>query len=907
MTPFLRDHEKPQSLSAPRTHLKNPAEQAYGQGLHCAGSKVSVRERGFGFLAACGVLIALGLAGCAGGGGGSGSSIVSTSSESSATLFGYSGSYNETTATNFASNTGFVGFQEFQNVSQYASGGGATSSTVHPYVLTNVHKAYGYGLSGSGKTIAVLDTGFNSAAQFASGSAFAEMQSKYNAGQITLNGQTGSQSTNHGTIVSSIAAARFDGQGSSYFQTVSGAPYPAFLQNAFPLLNHGMMGVAYNARLHLSDLDVYTGMSGLTQATQAAANVGAVVQNNSWGLPNTPGDLMSGTMALPTSIPSDISGYASAQVSQYLATATNYSESEWNNYYTALKNFSSRGVVVFALQNTSSASQPSLMAALPQLYADLKPSWIAVGNVDTSGTGPTVSRQSAACNAAASYCLVVDGTQVTGAGLQNSQGYSIGQTGTSFAAPQVSGMVALMAEAFPTLRPDQLATRLFATANNRFFRATATRDFGSGVTHGYNNEFGHGIPDMYAALQPIGGASVVLNGSPDTGSRVPVAGSSLLASPAFGPAVQKALDGVTSQAYDLLGAPFEINLGGLTRSQTRPGYLSLSNASLTPQAFNALGLGNSQSSHASPPVASLAGGVVRLSANQSLLGLSQGSGWGASAHAANTKASLTSFHQSLWASHRVGDGFMQSPMQFAAQFSANPGQSLLGYSGYSNPRFALNGENPNVVGLALTQKFSPEAKASNIDTTTAALEAGVTLGFQVENDAVRGARSTGALAFGSRSHSFYLAPQVNWKKGGWSFMVGGSVGITQASSEANASMVVSAGPMVSSEMYASAARMLSPHSTLFIKAWQPETIEHAQLSLSLPGLAATDQAVPLSQKSVSLAADQRPFLLSVGLHQQLSKTTSLTHEVFASQGLGQNTDGLNTTDTGLQVRWDRRF
>jgi hypothetical protein len=468
-------------------------------------------------------------------------------------------------------------------------------------------------------------------------------------------------------------------------------------------------------------------------------------------------------------------------------------------------------------------------------------------------------------------------------------------------------MVALLAEAFPTLRPDQLATRLFATANNRFFRATATRDFGSGVTHGYNNEFGHGIPDMYAALQPIGGASVVLNGSPDTGSRVPVAGSSLLASPAFGPAVQKAFDGVTSQAYDLLGAPFEINLGGLTRSQTRPGYLSLSSANLTPQAFNMADIGNSQSSRTSPPVASLVGGVVRLSANQSLLGLSQASERGVSDNAANASASLISFHQNLWASHRVGDGFMQSPMQFAAQFSANPGQSLLGYSGYSNARFALNGESPNVVGLAFTQKFSPKPRADGVDATTAALNAGVTLGFQVENDAVRGARSTGALAFGSRSHSFYLAPQVNWEKGGWSFMVGGSVGITQATSEANASMVVSAGPMVSSEMYASAARMLSPHSTLFVKAWQPETIEHAQLSLSLPGLAATDQAVPLSQKSVSLAADQRPFLLAVGLHQQLSKTTSLTHEVFASQGLGRDLETQDKADAGLLVRWQRQF
>ena len=822
----------------------------------------------------------LALSGCAGGGGGSGSSISAASSESSATLFGYSGSFNETTATNFATNTGFVGFQEFQNVSQYASGGGATSSTVHPYVLTNVHKAYGYGLSGSGKTIAVLDSGFNSAAQYASNSAFAEMQSKYDAGQITLNGQTGAQSTNHGTIVASIAAARFDGQGASYFQNESGAPYPAFLRDSFPLLNHGMMGVAYNARLHLSDLEVFTGMSGLTQATQAAYSAGAVVQNNSWGLPNTPGNLNSGTMALPSSIPSGISGFTSSQVSQYLASATNYTESEWNNYYVALKTFTSRGVVVFALQNTTSASQPSLMAALPQLYADLKPSWIAVGNVDTSGTGPTVSRRSAACNAAASYCLVVDGTQVTGAGLQNAQGYSIGQTGTSFAAPQVSGMVALLSEAFPTLRPDQLATRLFATANNRFFSATASRDFGSGVTHGYNNEFGHGIPDMYAALQPIGGSSALLSGTPESGSRVPLAGSSLLSSPAFGPSLSSALAGLESHVYDALGAPFEVNLGALTRSQTRPGYLSL------------LAQGGPSPLFAQRPLGE--GWQAQLSQGQSLLGFSQQRG------SRTEKALLHEVQAGLWQQTRTGDGFMQSPMQFSAAVSSLQGQSLMGYSGYSNARFAQQGEAPNVVGMALQQSFASTARPD--------LEAGLTLGFQVEDESVRGTRATGALAFGERSQSFYLAPQVQWQHGQWQMFLGGSVGMTQPSTQAGESMVASASRFISTELYASAIRALSPRSALFIKAWQPETIEKADITFAVAGVAATDQQVPINYQSVSLASNKRPLVLSLGLHQRLSQVSSITQEVFASQGLGEASNGTaNTTDLGIKVNWQRRF
>ena len=76
-------------------------------------------------------------------------------------------------------------------------------------------------------------------------------------------------------------------------------------------------------------------------------------------------------------------------------------------------------------------------------------------------------------------------------------------SGTSYAAPQVSGLIALLAEAFPSQTPSQWADRILASADNSFFTATANTSFANGITHGYNTTFGHGIPDIYAALQPI--------------------------------------------------------------------------------------------------------------------------------------------------------------------------------------------------------------------------------------------------------------------------------------------------------------------------------------------------------------------------------------------------------------------
>ena len=73
-------------------------------------------------------------------------------------------------------------------------------------------------------------------------------------------------------------------------------------------------------------------------------------------------------------------------------------------------------------------------------------------------------------------------------------------------APQVSGMVALLSQAFPSHTPAQLTDRLLASANNAWFSPSGNTTFtthGASIKHGYNNEWGHGVPDLEAALSPI--------------------------------------------------------------------------------------------------------------------------------------------------------------------------------------------------------------------------------------------------------------------------------------------------------------------------------------------------------------------------------------------------------------------
>ena len=136
--------------------------------------------------------------------------------------------------------------------------------------------------------------------------------------------------------------------------------------------------------------------------------------------------------------------------------------------------------------------------------------WLVVGNIDTSGStvsSSSVTRQGNQCGVVAEYCVQADGTEITSGDTGNST-YSV-LSGTSMAAPQVSGSVALLAQAFPNHTPAQLVDRILASANNDFFTATGTTSFINGVTHGYNSEFGHGIVDLSAALLPIRTSSMI--------------------------------------------------------------------------------------------------------------------------------------------------------------------------------------------------------------------------------------------------------------------------------------------------------------------------------------------------------------------------------------------------------------
>ncbi|OYX24899.1 MAG: hypothetical protein B7Z10_08000, partial [Rhodobacterales bacterium 32-66-7] len=361
---------------------------------------------------------------------------------------------------------------------------------------SRVDYAHALGLSGAGQVIAVVDAGF--------------LQS-HEAFQGKVNRTTGSPGTDdHGTKVASVAAGD----------------------------SPTMVGVAPDADLIFSDWG-FNGSSNtyadLEAAAIAAKTRGAVAQNNSWGYTTL-----------------------FANQTDYNTLRSIPGAVDWLD---ALKDYASDGVVVFALSNDETDINAELMAGLPAVDPSLTSGWLAVGNAvglfDDNGVFAVGARYSAGCLQAARWCLMADGYWLAATDTANNA-YATA-FGSSFAAPQVSGALALLAEAFPLLSPNDLRARILASADNTFtgFVSAGSVDLleGDGTfLHAYSTEFGHGFLDIRAALLPIGAITMAAA----DGGTVRTEDFTFSSGGAMGDAVTRSLDGIDLTVTDALAAGFDV-------------------------------------------------------------------------------------------------------------------------------------------------------------------------------------------------------------------------------------------------------------------------------------------------------------------------------------------------------------
>ena len=206
------------------------------------------------------------------------------------------------------------------------------------------------------------------------------------------------------------------------------------------------------------------------------------------------------------------------------------------------------------------AVSASFTAGLPARIEELRGHSIAV--VALNPVDGRITSFSNRCGIAADFCIAAPGEQVRSAYFGNvapsfeSRDY-VNLRGTSFAAPMVSGGLALMKQLFrDQLSNTDLVARLFETADRSGFYADSTI-------------YGQGSMDLGAATLPVGVLEVPVGASVgDDGVRL--LSTRLSAGTALGDGLRRSLASREIMALDALGAPFWHRLGSVTTAAQGP-------------------------------------------------------------------------------------------------------------------------------------------------------------------------------------------------------------------------------------------------------------------------------------------------------------------------------------------------
>ncbi|HDZ55844.1 MAG TPA: hypothetical protein ENI17_16020 [Pseudomonas xinjiangensis] len=352
------------------------------------------------------------------------------------------------------------------------------------YELTYGHVAHDRGFTGANNIIAQIDSGVRTS--------HVELQGQIAGSYNVLTGATteeaGQDSGNHGTHVAGILVAKRNNFGS-----VGYAPGAQLLNVRFT-----------NAANEITATD-----QQLANGFNWARTNGARWFNNSWGIETTADEF--GRLGITTYFPALLAEWqAGAQQDK---------------------------VYVWATGNQGDA-QPLVFAALPSLFPELTYQWVAVTSVDASGQ---LSAFANACGDAAAWCLAAPGSDIISSVNVSDTTYA-SFSGTSMAAPAVTGALAVVSQAFPTLSSAQVVQRLFFTANK------------DGV---YANEslYGQGLLDLELATRPVGTLMLVS----DSGQPLSLESASLVLGAPFG--YTNPLANLQVMATDSLAAGFAVDLG----------------------------------------------------------------------------------------------------------------------------------------------------------------------------------------------------------------------------------------------------------------------------------------------------------------------------------------------------------
>lgn len=393
----------------------------------------------------------------------------------------------------------------------------------------NPHSIHSKGFTGKGVYIGLMDTGIDDMHGDLQGQVDLEKSFNY-----MFNNNVISDYHGHGTHVGSIMAGKKDGK--------------------------GMMGIAPDAKI--ISMNVITpkdkrgfgysfGVDIIADGYKRVIDGGAFAVNNSWGF--------SGNGVLIT----DFDTLQQALNDGFLV----------DNSVTQFKRMVEKDMInVFAAGNDG-ASQVGVMAGMPILMSELKGHWVAVVSTNSNNT---ISSFSNKCGVAKNFCIAAPGENITAAwskdarALTGRDGSHITMSGTSMAAPHVTGSLALLKSAFPEKTAPELLNIIFETAT----------DLGA---EGTDAVYGRGLLNLREAMSPQGTLTLALDDS-TSGRRVEIEKSYIQMGAGIDTSIAKAMKNDNIIVMDKYDRGFKAGISSFVSTNPTVNSaergLSLSNMSL---------------------------------------------------------------------------------------------------------------------------------------------------------------------------------------------------------------------------------------------------------------------------------------------------------------------------------------
>lgn len=334
-------------------------------------------------------------------------------------------------------------------------------------VSMNALSVYQRGATGAGIAIGIIDSGIDLASAEFTGRVSAASAAV--AGNDSIDDESG-----HGTAVAFTAAGRRNGAGTH------GVAFDA----SVIVLRADRPGTCASTSTDDEESGCKFGTDAITRGVDVARAAGARVINISLGGSDMPANLRA-----------------------------------------AIGRATANGIVVVIAAGNDGTAEPDAFASVANDAAVARGQVIIAGSV--SATDAISSFSDRAGSSAAAFLTAV-GERVR-APDETDTAYL--WSGTSFAAPQISGAAALLAQAFPNLSGAQIVEILLRTA----------RDVGA---TGVDAVYGNGVVDLTRAFQPVGAVTVAGTGAP-----VSTVGNAVLSAP-MGDATTSGLGAVILDGYD---------------------------------------------------------------------------------------------------------------------------------------------------------------------------------------------------------------------------------------------------------------------------------------------------------------------------------------------------------------------